>query len=258
VSVDHQLSSDVLVYVKAAEGYRSGGQNESGSNSIESFASFSPETNLEYEVGVKSEYLDRRVRLNLDAYHDKYTDLQVTTAVATASGGFATPVSNAASAIIQGVELEAAAIPAPGLSFKTWIAYTDAYYNKFLDAQLGDRAGEPYTVPRWSWSLNGKYVRPTGIGDLLFELDYLWRGRMDLDGAGVYRSQITQAAVGVLDGRINLHLDRANLDVALFGRNITARKYSDQAFQLEQIGINMLFAAPPATYGLELIKKFGP
>jgi iron complex outermembrane receptor protein len=100
-------------------------------------------------------------------------------------------------------------------------------------------------------------VVPTGVGDLLLELDYLWRGRVDLDGAGVYRSQLTQSAVGVLDARVNLHLDGANLDVALFGRNITARKYSDQAFQLEQLGINMLFAAPPATYGVEVIKKFG-
>jgi iron complex outermembrane receptor protein len=62
--------------------------------------------------------------------------------------------------------------------------------------------------------------------------------------------------VGLLNGRINLHLDTANLDVALFGRNITNKRYYDQSFTLESIGVNMAYAAPPGVYGIELIKRF--
>jgi iron complex outermembrane receptor protein len=116
VSLDHQVTPDILLYGKAAAGYRSGGQNESGQTAIESFASFAPETNVEYETGIKSEFLEHRARVNLDVYYDKYNDLQVTNTVATASGGFATPVTNAASATVRGLELEATAILAPGLS----------------------------------------------------------------------------------------------------------------------------------------------
>jgi hypothetical protein len=100
-------------------------------------------------------------------------------------------------------------------------------------------------------------VRRTSVGELMLELDYLWRGGMDLDGSGVYRSQLTQSAVGLLNARVNLHWDAANLDVAVFGKNITAQKYYDQAFQLEQVGVNMLYPGAPATYGVELIKRFG-
>jgi iron complex outermembrane receptor protein len=69
--------------------------------------------------------------------------------------------------------------------------------------------------------------------------------------------QVTQSSYGLLDARVNWHLDTMDLDVALFGRNLTNKAFFDQGINLEFGGFNVLFEAPPRIYGVEVIKKFG-
>jgi iron complex outermembrane receptor protein len=256
VSLDRELTPDSLVYAKIATGYRSGGENEGGAVEIETFAPFYPETNVEYEVGSKTEFLDRTIRLNVAAYQDNYSNLQVQTALLASDGQFVTVETNAATSTIRGVELEADAIVASGLRLHTSVAYTGAHYDKFSDV-TGDRSHEPFSVPRWMWSMSGKYVRSLGFGDLMFELDYDWKSAVNLAAHAVYADQVTQASYGLLNGRINLHLDARNLDIALFGKNITNVRYADQAFTLEQGGFNQEYLGPPGIYGIEVSMKFG-
>jgi iron complex outermembrane receptor protein len=96
VSLDHQLTDQVLVYAKAATGYRSGGLNDNGSVEAETFAAFAPETNVEFEGGIKSEFLDKRVRVNLATYHSHYSNLQVTSEFLAADNNPQTAVRSAA------------------------------------------------------------------------------------------------------------------------------------------------------------------
>jgi iron complex outermembrane receptor protein len=255
-SLDRQLTPDMLLYAKVATGYRSGGQNEGGSVDIETFATFNPETNIEYETGLKSEFLDHKLRVNLDGFWDNYSNLQVQTALLGSSGQFQTVETNAATSTIRGMELEANAILASGLTVRTSTAYTAAHFDRFTDI-FGDRSHEPFAVPKWTWSVSGKYVRPVSIGTLLFELDYDWRSSVDLAGHAVYASQVTQGSFGLLNGRINLHLDAQNIDIALFGKNIFNIRYVDQAFTLEGLGFNQEYLGPPGIYGVEVSMKIG-
>jgi iron complex outermembrane recepter protein len=255
-SLDHQLTPNSLLYVKVATGYRSGGENEGGALEIETFAPFAPETNVEYEVGFKSEFLDHKLRLNVDAFQDNYTNLQVQTALLAGDGQFVTVETNAATSTIRGMEMDADAVIASGLTVRASTAYTDARYGRFSDA-TGDRSHEPFSVPKWMWSLSGKYVQPTDLGDLAFLIDYSWKSAVNLAGHAQSPSQVTQGSYGLLNARVNLHWDTQNIDLALFGKNITNVLYSDQAFTLEQAGFNQLYRGQPATYGLEFLKKFG-
>lgn len=256
VSVDRELTSDALVYAKIATGYRSGGQNEGGAVEIETFAPFNPETNIEYEVGFKSEFRDHTLRLNLAAYQDNYSNLQVQTALLASDGQFVTVETNAATSTVRGMELEGDAIIASGLSLHTSAAYTGAHYDRFADV-TGDRSHEPFSVPRWMWSMSGRFVRPVGIGDLMFELDYDWKSAVNLAGHAVYADQVTQGSYGLLNGRINLHLEARSLDIALYGKNITNVTYADQAFTLEQGGFNQKYLGAPREYGVEVSMRFG-
>lgn len=256
VSLDRQLTPDALVYAKIATGYRSGGENEGGAVEVETFAPFQPETNVEYEAGFKTEFLDRRLRLNLAGYQDNYANLQVQTALLASDGQFVTVETNAATSTIRGMELEADAIIVSGISLHTSAAYTDAHYDRFADA-TGDRSHEPFSVPKWMWGVSGKYLRPIGIGDLLFQVAYDWKGAVNLAGHAVYANQVTQGAYGLLNARVGLHLDAQNIDVALFGKNITGVNYFDQAFTLEQGGFNQLYRGAPGIYGVEVSMKFG-
>ena len=101
VGLNYQLSDAVFAYASASRGFKSGGFN------IGSYQNtpFNPEKIWSYEAGVKTDLLDRRLRLNLAAFYYDYTDLQVQDVE-----GNNTVVRNAATAVIQGLELETTAL----------------------------------------------------------------------------------------------------------------------------------------------------
>ena len=73
VTLAYDVTGDVHVYGKWSEGYKSGGAN---SRSL-TYAPFNPETLSMFEIGAKTEFLDRRVRLNLAAYTGAYKAIQI-------------------------------------------------------------------------------------------------------------------------------------------------------------------------------------
>ena len=257
-SIDYQVTPDTLVYAKVAQGYRSGGINESGAVSLDSFAPFLPETNLEEEVGVKTEMFDHRLRLNFDGYHDKYTDLQVTTGFVDSTGYFGSAVTNAATARIWGLELETDLLVARGITLHASAANTNARYLTFFDQILGDRSNEPLPVPKWSASLSGDFVHSTALGDIQFNVEYYWQSTFVLDGSAILLSSVTQPSYGLLNARLSLHLPR-DLDISLWGKNIGNQPYYQQGVALDASGIGSNFAWPglPRTYGVEVIKRWG-
>jgi iron complex outermembrane receptor protein len=265
-SIDHQLTPDTLVYVKAATGYRSGGENVGGGGEIETFNSFAPETNLEYELGIKTSALDQKLRLNMDVYHDKYTNMQVNTNFIAADGQFANVVASAAKGTIEGVEAEADAIINTSFRIHMSTAYTDAHYDSFYDARYGDRSHEAFTVPKWTYSVSGRYTRPTELGQIFVQVEYDWKSSIVLaptasilvPGHPELIDQVTQGSVGLLNGRANLHLRSWDMDIALFGKNITGKQYYDDASAQLRSGFSFAYPAAPRTYGIEIIKKFGP
>jgi iron complex outermembrane receptor protein len=258
-SVDFQVTDSILLYTKAATGYRSGGQNSGGTTEIETFAPFAPETNIEYEAGVKSQYFDNRLRVNLAGYYDDYKNLQVSTAFLAGDGNVTTAVTNAAKAKIKGLEADVQAQITSQLFVRTYAAYTDAYYSEFTDF-TGNRAGEPFGVPRWVVNLSGRYEEPTSVGMLGYQLDTNWKNTFVVDGRGLNHALATQHSYGLLNGRIDLKIDSWGLDLALFGRNLTGEKYLNQVAAHDQsssLGAVWGYPGPPRTYGIEALVKFG-
>src|SRR5690606_29778031 len=87
-SLQYAVTDDINVYAKYTRGFRAGGQNIRGSTFAETFEPFEPETVTEYEVGVKTQWLDRRLTLNAAYYYDEYEEVQRTILLNT--GGIAT------------------------------------------------------------------------------------------------------------------------------------------------------------------------
>jgi iron complex outermembrane receptor protein len=259
-SVDFQVADNMLLYTKAATGYRSGGQNTGGAVEIETFAPFAPETNIEYEAGIKSQYFDNRLRVNLAGYYDDYSKLQVSTAFIAGDGNVASAVTNAAKAKIKGFEADVQAQITGHLLVRAYAAYTDAYYDQFIDFS-GDRSGEPFGVPHWIVNLSGRYEEPTPVGELGYQVDYNWKNTFVVDGRGVNHALATQPAYGLLNARIDLKIDSWGIDLALFGRNLTGENYLNQVAAHDSnssLGATWGYPGLPRTYGIEAIVKFGP
>ncbi|MFM9851189.1 MAG: TonB-dependent receptor [Sphingomonadaceae bacterium] len=123
-----QPSRDVLLYYTYAEGFKAGsGENAAGSTII-----VNPETVKNHEIGIKSQFLDRKLTLNLAAYTYTLLGLQINRTIAGGPAGFLTQFQNAARTTAQGVEVELAARPTPALRLSGAVSYTRSRYRDFV------------------------------------------------------------------------------------------------------------------------------
>lgn len=258
-SIDYKPNPDVLLYAKTSRGFKGGGQNIRGS-SVESFAPFAPETVTDYEIGIKADFLDRRLRVNAAAYHSLYDNVQRSARVLAANGSLS-PVSlvvNAAKARINGLEVEVTAKPMPELTLAATGGYTDGKYKKFIDAQLGNRTNEPFQVPKYTYALSASYEVPTSAGSVRLSADWNWRSRTALSPSAIFLSGASQPSYGLLNGRVSYSIDDEKLEIAAFIKNAAGKHYYAASTSLDNsLGYDILFPGSPRTFGLQLIKRFG-
>ncbi len=109
--VDNGPGTDLMIYLSAARGYKAGGFNGIAFGNPDVLqTSYGPETNWTYELGLKAEFLDRRLRTNLVAYYNDISDLALG-AQTEGPGGVSFPVQNAGDARIRGLEAEITVAP---------------------------------------------------------------------------------------------------------------------------------------------------
>ena len=258
LSLDYKPVEEILLYAKTSRGFKGGGQNIRGAGTVESFAPFRPETVTDYEVGVKSDLMDRRLRINAAAFHSDYKDVQRTARILSATGTVVSLLTNAAKAKINGAEVEVTARPIPPLTLNFAAGITDAKYKEFFDAALGDRTNEPFALPKKTYSISGAYVIPMGTGNLRLAADYNWRSKVAFAPVAIFRDTVTQKAYGLLNGRVSYNVEDMGLEVAAFVKNVTAKKYYVATGTFDNsLGYDIMFVGPPRTYGVQVIKKFG-
>lgn len=133
VSLDHQLSDDVMVYGSYSRGFKSGIFNLFGGP----IPPVDPEILDAYEIGFKSEFVDGRVRLNGAAYYYEYDDLQLSYQIEGAA-----VVINAANAEIKGIDLELLAALTDTIELNANIAWNDSEFIDFPTAEITTRRGD--------------------------------------------------------------------------------------------------------------------
>src|SRR3546814_4485657 len=115
---------DVLVYASYSKGYKSGTFN-GRATSGPALNEVLPENSDSYEIGVKSQFWDRRVTLILSVYDVTYKTLQTTVTARDSTGAPATALINAAEAKAKGFEAELTVRPVEGLMLNATWGYID-------------------------------------------------------------------------------------------------------------------------------------
>jgi iron complex outermembrane receptor protein len=279
-NVSYTLAADwtptpgVMVYARTARGYKSGAANGriTGATPLAG-ATVLPEDVTDYEVGVKADLLDRRLRVNADAYRSKYNNIQRSTVICTPA--CTSYLQNAAKATIDGVEFEATAVPIRGLQLGIAAAYTNPEYKRYLSGGLDNSRERFLEVPKWTYSLSAGYTLPTAFGDLRGQVDWAWRSSMDMApqdypgniivvagvptaaGVGTPDAIRIQDSYGLLNASLNLHVERYNADVKLFGANLLDEGYYSHALgNATALGVSIGTPGAPRTWGVDVTVRF--
>lgn len=236
---------DLLVYGSFTRGFRSGGYNVRTSGAGSSPGPYDQETVDAYEVGLKSELFDRRIRLNLAGFLNKAKGLQEIVIV----DGLNQTIVNAATATIKGAEADVTVVVAKGLLLTGTAGYLHPKYDRFDYLPNGVNLTPPQS-PKWTTSASINYE--TALGSL---------GKISLRGAYSYvASRYADVAnlaplksYSVLDASATLDLND-HVSVSIYGKNLANKAYVIFAQVNAAYGNN--FLAPPRTVMGEVTFKY--
>ncbi|AQQ68130.1 hypothetical protein Mag101_11160 [Microbulbifer agarilyticus] len=262
IALQYNLTDDVMTFASYAKGFKSGGFFARTQN-VAAIASFDPEYVDTYEAGLKSEWLDSRVRFNATAFMTDYTDKQEEILVPEEGGQVNTIVRNAGDVEISGLELELQAALTTDLSIYMMAGILDAEYNEFfadVDGEAFPGEGAIPTdntylklrnTPDSTFGAGFDYYRETPLGELSVNYSYRWSDEYESEFFNDPRGHID--SMGLHSLSTNLTIDES-YQISLYGRNLTNERYA----RLVKIGglSQMGMYNAPRTYGLQFTADF--
>ncbi len=259
LGLNFNVSDDVMTYVSWSNAFKSGGFQGRATPGNDT-PDFEPETVETYEIGIKSELADRRVRLNAAAFFTKYEDTQILVGeVVNGTPNFVT--RNAGDSEIKGVEVELLTRPSANFDLSASVGWMDNEYTRLHPGAAAFNIGLDDSLPmtpEWTGALGAQYRWTLGdAGTLALRGDYSYRSEFSFQAAN--NPNDIQDAYGLLDLRATWMSPSGALSVAAFGRNVTDEGYftslSDQRFG-GNLGVSLGTLAPPRDYGLEVGYRF--
>jgi iron complex outermembrane receptor protein len=240
-SLNYVFANDAMAYVSYAKGFKGGGFTmryfppvlpAAGTDPDDIVSYAGPETAVTYEAGLKSEWFQRRLRLNVAAFQTDYDDIQVTYNIdpdgAGPIGNFVPVLSNAASAQIRGIEIEASLAATDWLRVDSSVGYVDAEYTYFSPLARANYPGiesaELPNTPEWTANIGGTVTFMDNVaGRLALRLDYSYRSEQFKEFTN--SPILKQDAYGVLNAALTYVTPGAQWQVSLGGTNLTDEAY---------------------------------
>jgi len=263
VGVSYKWSDTLMTYAQYSRGFRAGGFN-GRAGSFLAVGPYDSETVDSYEVGVKSDLFDRRLRLNAAVFTSDYQDMQQS--VQQLIPGTLinqTLVSNVGAATISGFEAEATALLTDVFTISASVGYLDASYDEFM-ADLGDGLGVidrtylpmPY-APKWSNSVTFNYKDDFDFGRVTAQASV--RHMTDMYTSFSTLNATTDLTMRqsntVVDGSLSLELPDGRWRVSLWGKNLTDELVINNTFGVGNLLASRVYQ-PPREIGVDLSLTF--
>ncbi|USI74686.1 TonB-dependent receptor [Sphingomonas morindae] len=168
-SLSWKPTGTLLAYASASTGYKGAGLNLNSSTSSGTPLILKPEKVHSYEVGVKQQFFDQRVTLNIDGYWTQLSGLQAN--IYPINGG-KSYLANVGNVRARGIEVEGQWRVADGLSLSANGAFNDTRYSRYRNAPcpvggaaVCDLTGKRvYQSPKWVANAIADYRFDAGHG----------------------------------------------------------------------------------------------
>jgi iron complex outermembrane receptor protein len=253
--VEYRANDNLMTYLSVSRGFRSGGFNGRPFYR-EAVGEFDPEYVWAYELGVKSEWLDRRLVANLAVFYNEYTDIQLTSNRATADGNVAIITENAGEAEIKGFELELHARPIEQLDLVAGIGYIDAKFTDIAPGATVTEASEFAKTPEWDINVGAMYTLPVGeLGSLSLRADYAWRSDFFNDVAN--SQALHQDSFGLVNARVAFDTLEGGWQFSVYGTNLSDERYvTGGVGGAGAVGLDEVQYGRPREYGVTVRYSF--
>ena len=257
LGVRYQPNDKLMVFASYSEGFKSGGFFGRQAN-FNIDPTYDPEFVENYEIGMKSTWLDGRLIFNPAIFLSKYEDKQESILIPINLANVATVVRNAAVLDMFGVELELMYRISEAWFVRGTYGYLDAEFDSYLadingDQVVTDNSGlRSRNTPENTFGLTTTYTIPLGDGDLQGMLSYRWRDDVEMIANNDPLGHLD--SLDDLSATLSYSWADERYRVTAFGRNIT----DERERKVGRIGglTTRGWYNEGATYGLEFAASF--
>ncbi len=269
VGVQYDVTRDLMGYVTFATGYKGPAPEFLPTEAIGStWLPIKPETNVDYEAGVKSQWFERRLTVDADIFYTKYTNFQANyyyyDPTSPALSQFVT--GNAGALETKGIEAQVSYVATPELTLSGSVADIPTKYLQFdiacngvpgvtnpatpgsispatgapcfapfgsalgANRALFNAAGYPLAhSPQVNYNLTADYHHEFGNGMVgSAHVNWNWRSQQYYTTAD---PNTIVPGYGLLDASLGFGPANGRWKVSLFGRNLLNQFFPDSIFQ---------------------------
>jgi iron complex outermembrane recepter protein len=220
--VQYRFNPAVMAYLSYAKGFKTGGWTTRLTAPLPPPAvaqAFGPETDQTYELGIKSEWFDRKLIVNAATFLSKYDGIQLTYQISTS------PVTqNAGNAEIKGAELEVQSLIGAHLTLAANAGYMNARYTDVNPNAQAFTGSELPKTPRWKASLSPDLHTTLGNGATLrLGVQYSYTGKVFNDVQNT--PLLSRPALSMFDASVGLVSPNGKATVTVGGTNLSDKRY---------------------------------
>lgn len=246
LAVSYNLSDYQMLFLSYSRGFRTGGLTQvTGDPSQPALRSYDPEFSNNFELGLKNEFLDKRIRWNLSAFYSTVMDIQVPQLILPEAFVITT---NEGELTSMGLESELTALMGNNLML-TWNAgVIDTEFEELLIAEeqgnVSLKGNKQLFTPGFTSNFNLQYNQTIDRSrdiQFLARAEWMWLGTTYFD----LQNQLKQDPYHLVNARIAV--EKGPVSLAVWARNVLDTRYVDYAYNFGAAHLG-----EPATYGLSV------
>ena len=234
-TLSYQATPDVLLYGTYSRGNKSGGLNVTAGGILNPVVR--PEKVDNFEVGFKTQFLNRTVTANAAAFLTNVSDYQANITVPIAGSTAALQyISNIPKVRSKGIEADLAYSPSKWVNLAASLAYTDAKYVTYVNAPNAPENNPAVNptqnlsgvalpgVSKYAYTLSGDLAQPVG-DDFEAYVHADWLHRSSFNSSATNSIYAVVPAYGILSGRLGLRTANGRYDFSFWVRNLLNENY---------------------------------
>ena len=249
-SLAYKLATQSNIYASYSRGFRAGGITQLGSDPSElPLVSYKPEYSDNFEIGLKNEFFEDRLRLNLAYFYINLSDAQIPVLILPDA---VTVTRNAGKLHTEGIEMELLAKPFKGLDVSYNLGYTGAAYETLSlpkdGATVNYDGNKQIFTPDITSSTAVQYnflLKKSSNLNLIARGEWFYIGNQFYDLA----NQIEQKGYSLLNAKVGI--TNKNYELYLWGRNLAEKVYINYAYNFGAAHLGN-----PRTFGISVKAKF--
>ena len=257
--VDYTMNEDVMFYASLATGFMAGGYTETCSTTYSCAYPYDPETNTNIELGMKGDFMDGRLRLNIAIFNTEFEDLQRNQVLPLPIPPYQETVKvNAGKSTNEGFELEFNYLATDNLRIDGNVAVMDHKYDIFVwDETPNDGIDNPTDFsgfglpfsPELSWYLSFTYDQELGdMGSITYNLNTYFQDEAETQPTNPIYSQLEERTI--ISANVTWRDAADQYYVKLWGQNLNDEMYRDGSNNVAGLW-NFTLYGPPMSYGSE-------